>query len=98
MTAIALWPVNCFARRLSPLRLQPSLSAAVGKRFVNPSYISFFILNFRSLDIQVHRYGSFITQLVPYIGQQLQLPIKPVLIGYAVSFNLFYLINVTFPV
>ena len=61
--------------------------------FEDPSYISFFILNFRSLDIQVHRYGSFITQLVPYIGQQLQLPIKPVLIGYAVSFNLFYLIT-----
>src|SRR6185369_12630014 len=37
------------------------------------------------------RYGSFITQMVPYFAQKLHLPIKAILIGYSVSFNLFYL-------
>ena len=37
--------------------------------FADTAYILFNILNYHSFSIQEHRYGSFITQLVPYLGQ-----------------------------
>lgn len=59
--------------------------------FADASYVLFDVINYRMFDIQFNRYGSFITQLVPYLGFKLHAPIGAILIGYAVSFHLFYL-------
>ena len=59
--------------------------------FADTSFIAFNIINNNSLSIQEHRYGSFITQIVPYLGTKFHLSIKAILISYAISFNLFYL-------
>ncbi len=60
--------------------------------FADTAYILFNILNYHSFAIQEHRYGSFITQLVPYLGQLMHLPVKSLIIGYGASFNVFYFI------
>lgn len=48
------------------------------------------IIKKKSLCIQEHRYGSFITQVVPLIGTKLHLPVKWLMIIYSAAFNLFY--------
>lgn len=53
-------------------------------------WVLYNIINKRSFFIQEHRYGSFITQLVPLLGCLLYLPIKWLMISYSVTFNLFY--------
>lgn len=60
--------------------------------FADAAYIAFNIIDHKSMAIQEHRYGSFITQMVPYLGQKIHFPIRAILMGYAVSFNLFYLV------
>jgi len=64
--------------------------------FADASFIAFNIINYKSLGIQLQRYGSVVTQIVPYLGQKFHLPIRPILIGYTVSFNLFYLLAASF--
>jgi len=59
--------------------------------FVDPSFINFNILNTHSLVITEHRYGAFITQLVPLMGACLHLPLKVILLLYSASFYVFYL-------
>ncbi len=59
--------------------------------FADSSYIAFGIINWKQMAIQEHRYGSFVTQMILYYGQKMHLPLKTILKGYAVSFNLFYL-------
>ncbi len=58
--------------------------------FADASYVLFHIINDKKLAIQESRYGSFVTQMVPYFGQKLHLSLKAILIGYGVSFNLFF--------
>lgn len=58
--------------------------------FGDASFLAFNIINYQRHYIQWNRYGSIVTQAIPYIAQLLHLPIKVALIGYAVSFNLFY--------
>lgn len=60
--------------------------------FADASYIAFNIIKDQRFDIQEHRYGSFITQMVPYFGSKLHLPLKFILKAYAFSFNLFFLL------
>ncbi|RYD53501.1 MAG: hypothetical protein EOP52_05035 [Sphingobacteriales bacterium] len=60
--------------------------------FGDAAWIGFRIANFGSLQIQEHRYGSFITQLVPLTGVWLGLPLKVLLALYSLSFNAFYLL------
>ncbi len=60
--------------------------------FGDTSFIAFNIINKSTLTIQEHRYGSFITQLVPCVGAKLHLPIKAILFSYTISFNVFYCI------
>jgi hypothetical protein len=60
--------------------------------FGDASWISFRIVNFRTLQIQEHRYGSFITQLVPLIGVWLGLSLHSILVLYSLSFNGFFLL------
>lgn len=60
--------------------------------FADASFITFSILDLHRFYIQEHRFGSFITQLVPWLGQKYHWPIKTILIGYSASFNIFYLL------
>jgi hypothetical protein len=60
--------------------------------FSDASYILFRILNFDSLQIQEHRYGSFMTQGFPLIASKLHLPLSTIVVLYSASFNIFYLL------
>lgn len=60
--------------------------------FADASYIAFYIIKDGHLDIQEHRYGSFITQMIPWLGNKLHFPMKVTLKAYAFSFNFFYLL------
>jgi hypothetical protein len=59
--------------------------------FVDDAYIPSLIINDHQLHIQESRYGSFITHLVPLFGSWMHLSLKAILIGYTLSFTLFYL-------
>ncbi len=58
--------------------------------FADAAYVCFNIVNSGDFFIQERRYGSYITQAFPYLGTLLHLPLKAILIGYSLSFNLFY--------
>ncbi|MFI5196881.1 MAG: hypothetical protein ACHQD8_07305, partial [Chitinophagales bacterium] len=58
--------------------------------FADASFILFAIINDNHFAIQVERYGSFITQLFPYLGQKLHLPLNTLMFLYGISFNLFF--------
>lgn len=60
--------------------------------FADAAFILFNILKYNTFYIQEHRYGSFITQLVPYAGVKMGWPVSAIIKGYAWSFNLFYLL------
>jgi hypothetical protein len=64
--------------------------------FGDASFILFNIIEYKRFYIQEHRFGSFITQLVPVLGQKLHVPMRALLIGYSMSFNLFYLAVASF--
>lgn len=59
--------------------------------FSDAAFIAFRIINYGSLQIQVDRYGAFITQLFPYLASKMHLSLATVLLWYSISFNLFYL-------
>ncbi len=59
--------------------------------FGDAPWISFRVINFGILQIQEHRYGSFITQLFPLLATKAGLPLRTVLFLYSTSFNVFYL-------
>ena len=59
--------------------------------FADTSFYIFTVVNSRGFCIQYNRYGAFITQLLPMLGQKLHLPLKILLMSYVVSFNLFFL-------
>ncbi len=59
--------------------------------FGDASWIAFRVINFGTLQIQEHRYGSFITQLFPLLAVKAGWPLEAVLFLYSISFNLFYL-------
>lgn len=54
------------------------------------AHIAFHIINNGALQIQQMRFGAFITQWVPLVLAKLHLPLATVLMGYSLSFNLFY--------
>lgn len=56
-------------------------------------WVLFNIINQKSFFIQEHRYGSFITQMVPLTGSLLYVPLKWLMIAYSVAFNLFYFLT-----
>ncbi len=58
--------------------------------FVDPCFVTFTILNTSELVITEHRYGAFITQLFPWIGGMMHLPLATILILYSASFYLFF--------
>lgn len=59
--------------------------------FLDDAFIPAHIINTGKLGIQEQRYGSFITQLFPFVASKLHLSLKAILLLYSVSFNLFYL-------
>ncbi len=59
--------------------------------FADASFVVFNVLNYKRFYIQEHRLGSFVTQMVPLIGQKFNAPVKTILIAYSLSFNVFYL-------
>ena len=59
--------------------------------FCDASFILTEIINAGSLQIQEHRYGSFVTQMVPLFASKAHLPLKDIILLYSISFNLFYL-------
>lgn len=59
--------------------------------FADASFILFRLINEGSLQIQEHRYGSFITQGIPLLSARLHLPLPVIVVLYSLSFNLFYL-------
>lgn len=59
--------------------------------FADSAFIVFSIIKHQGLVIQEHRYGSFITQAVPWACVKLHLPIKVILKAYAFSFGFFFL-------
>ncbi len=58
--------------------------------FADAAFIAFNIINYKNMAIQIDRYGSFISQLFPYVGMKLHLPVKSLLVLYSASFNIFY--------
>ena len=58
--------------------------------FVDPAFITFEILHQDWFVFSEHRYGAFITQAFPLIGDRLGLSLKTILIGYSMSFYLFF--------
>ncbi len=58
--------------------------------FVDPCFVTFTILNTSELVITEHRYGAFITQIFPWMGGVLHLPLSVILVLYSASFYLFF--------
>lgn len=59
--------------------------------FCDAPHMILEILNKGGLQIQEHRYGSFITQAFPLLAAKAGLPLWGVVLLYSISFNLFYL-------
>ena len=60
--------------------------------FADTSYLVFNIINFEQPSIPHQRYGGIVTQLFPWLGAVMHLPVTTLLVGYIVGFNLFFLI------
>ena len=63
--------------------------------FSDAAFYMFDIVDRGGFCIQHNRYGAFVTQLLPWIAVKAHLPLKTVLISYAVNFNLFYVVVVS---
>jgi hypothetical protein len=62
--------------------------------FGDGSYLLFNIINKSKVEIQWGRYGSIVSQLLPYLAVKLSLPIRIVGLLYAMGFSAFYLLSV----
>lgn len=60
--------------------------------FLDAPFILFNILNNGHPMIMEHRYGSIITQIWPWLGSEMGLPLDVLLSIYNLSFNIFYLL------
>lgn len=58
--------------------------------FLDPSMISFDVINKQQPNIPEHRYGAIASQAWPLVGAYLHLPLKALLILYSASFYIFY--------
>lgn len=59
--------------------------------FADASFILFRLINDQSLQIQEHRYGSFITQGLALLAIKCKVALPALVRIYSLSFNLFYL-------
>ena len=60
--------------------------------FIDAPHILFRIVNDSVFQINDFRYGSFVTQMVPYAGSKIGLPLKWLMVLYSASFYTFFLI------
>ena len=60
--------------------------------FADSAFKTFNIINYKMFSVSENRYGSFITQVVPYAMMRLHLSAKAIIKAYAFGFNLFYLL------
>src|SRR5436189_1245756 len=58
--------------------------------FADGAFLTFNIINYKTLAIQWNRYGSIVSQIFPWVGAKVGFPLRTILLGYAVSFNVFY--------
>ena len=59
--------------------------------FSDAPHVLFRIINEHKLQIAERRYGSFVTQLFPLLGERCHLPLQMLAVLYSASFNLFFL-------
>lgn len=59
--------------------------------FVDPCWLTYKNINQQTIHIAEHRYGAFITQMVPLIGSKTGLSLRAILMAYSASFYVFYL-------
>jgi len=76
MLLLTVWSVIVFRQRML---------------FVDPAWISFNIINHHTFVFAEHRFGAFITQIVPLAGACFGCSLKTILLLYSLSFYLFYL-------
>ncbi len=60
--------------------------------YIDAPHVLFRIINNGHFWIEEHRYGSFISQVLPLIGAKLHLSLQWLMILYSISFYLFYLV------
>src|SRR6185437_30742 len=80
---------------IAALAVQVVLSVIFYKErvlFADASYVIFNLINDMHLFVLNDRWGSFITEVPPYIAIKLHLPIQQILFVYALSFNSFVFI------
>ncbi len=58
--------------------------------FIDPSFITFEIIQKGTFIFSEHRYGAFITQAVPLLLSKMNLPLNLILLSYSASFYAFY--------
>ncbi len=59
--------------------------------YIDAPHMLFRIINDGRFHIEEHRYGSFISQLFPWIGIRLHIPLMGLMILYSAGFYIFYL-------
>ena len=59
--------------------------------YIDSPHVLFRIMNDGHFHIEEHRYGSFISQMFPWVGVHLQMPLSGLMILYSTGFYLFYL-------
>lgn len=79
MLLLTIWSVITFKQRML---------------FVDPAWITFNIINHHTFAFAEHRFGAFITQIVPLAGVYFGCSLKTILLLYSLSFYLFYLSTV----
>ena len=92
-------PGNSLIKRAAqtvPLMILALLAAAIiyykeRMLFIDAPHVFFRVINDGQLHLEEHRFGSFITQIVPLLGAKLHLPFKFLIVLYSASFYLFYL-------
>ncbi|HET8573566.1 MAG TPA: hypothetical protein VFL76_06815 [Edaphocola sp.] len=62
--------------------------------FVDPAWITFNIVNHHAFVFAEHRFGAFITQMIPLMGVSFGWSLRTILLLYSASFYLFYLSTV----
>jgi len=85
-----------YAAWLSPVLLCILLVGAVvfcreRMLFIDAPHILFRIINGGNFWIEQHRYGSFISQVLPLAGAKMHLPLQWLMVLYSAGFYLFYL-------
>ncbi len=58
--------------------------------FSDSAFYTFNMINGKAFSIEHNRYGSFITQVLPWIAVKANLSLRTILICYSVSFYLFF--------